>query len=177
MKNKRMFYLGEYGKLDFYRYKPSLTRPYFSDYPKAAHPPYEKRWVHKIRMMTEYLRGGYDVFYIVRDNDVLGHIVVAPGGRRVKLSKKDDIVVGPIYISPSERGKGVGTAAIRVVLDELGLKYSYAYEFIAADNVASLRTAEKNGYILVGRAKERGVMKNLVESPNGDYLIYRYAKK
>ncbi len=177
LNHKRMHFVGKYDNIDFYEYSPSLFQAYFTDYPKKDHPHYEDRLVHKIRMMTEYLRGGYHVFYMVSDDRVLGHIVVANGGRRLKLSGKDDIVVGPVFISPSVRGKGIGTRGIRVILNELNLEYNYAYEFIADDNIASIRTVEKNGYIFVGRVKESGFIRNLVECADGPYLVYRYCKK
>lgn len=172
-----MKFVGTYLNIDFYNYSPSLIRPYYMDYPQENHPHYEKHLAHKIRMVLEYIRGGYSVYYMASDSEIVGHIVVASGGRRLKVSTKKDIVVGPIFISPSLRGKGIGTIGISVILNELDLQYKYAYEFIAEDNIASIRTVEKNGYSFVGRAKEVGLLKNLVEADNGDYVVYRYSKK
>ena len=117
--------------------------PYYTDYPKEDHPQYESHLLHKIRMMTEFFRGGYRVYYIVSGVKIVGHLVVANGGRRLKLSKKEDVVIGPVFISPAMRGKGIGTIGIRIVLNELNLQYNYAYEFIADNNIASIRTVEK----------------------------------
>ena len=58
-------------------------------------------------MITEYLRGGYRVFYLELDGTIVGHIVMARGGRRLKNEQKSDIILGPIFISPSFRGKGL----------------------------------------------------------------------
>ena len=172
--HKRMRLLGEYEGIVFYEYSPSLLRPYYMDYPKKDHPPYETRVVHKIRMMLEFILGGYSVIYMVCEGVVLGHLVIARGGRRLAVSTPEDVVVGPIFVSPELRGKGIGTAGIRVVLTELGLKYRYAYEFIKCDNLASIRTVTKNGYVFVGHVRERGLLKKLVECPDGDYVVYRY---
>lgn len=177
LKHKRMRFVGNFDDIDFYEYSPSLFSPYYMDYPQENHPHYEKHLAHKIRMMLEKIRGGYRVFYMFSDGCVVGHIVVANGGRRLKVSTKSDIVVGPIFISPSVRGNGIGTIGIRVVLNELNLEYSYAYEFIAQDNIASIRTVEKNGYEFLMKAKEQGLMKNLVECEDGDFVVYRYTKK
>lgn len=169
-----MIPLGEYEGIEFYRYSPTLFQPYFADYPVQDHPPYETHVAHRVRMMLEYLRGGYSVIYMAKNGKVLGHLVVARGGRRLKISSQEDIVIGPIFVSPDLRGKGIGTIGIRAVLKEIGLQYRYAYEFIKDDNTASIRTVEKSGYVFVERAKESGPMKNIVVSQYGDYLIYRY---
>lgn len=170
-----MILLGKFEGIDFYRYSPTLFQPYFVDYPAQEQPPYASRPVHKIRMMLEYLRGGYQVIYMARGNRILGHIVVARGGRRLKISTPEDIVIGPIFVSPALRGQGIGTIGIRTVLKKLGLQYRCAYEFIAAENTASIRTVEKNGYVLAGRVKESGFLRNLVESEDGNLLVYRFA--
>ncbi len=175
--HKRMQFLGKYDNIEFYKYSPSLFKPYYMDYPIQNHPYYEHRIVHKIRMILEYIRGGYNVFYMLYNNEVVGHLVVANGGRRLAISNKDDIVIGPIFVSPDMRGKGIGTIGINTVLNNLGLNYKYAYEFIIFNNVASIRTVEKNGYDFMCRAKETKILKNIIEDPKGNYYIYRYSKK
>ena len=154
---KRMLLLGEYEGIEFYQYSPTLLRPYFMNYPKQDHPPYARRAVHKVRMMLEYLRGGYLVYYLVRDHMVLGHVVVARGGRRLKVSTQEDIVIGPIFVSPALRGNGIGTTAIRTVLKDLGLQYRYAYEFIKEDNTASIRAVEKTDMCWLVTLKKPGL--------------------
>lgn len=176
LKNKRVTFLGRYSDVDFYRYKPSLFKPYYMDYPAEDHPNYEGRLVHKIRMMMEYLRGGYEVIYMVVDGKVVGHLVIANGGRRLAISEKEDIVLGPIFVSPDWRGKGIGTIGIRTVLRDLDIPYRYAYEFIKDGNIASIRTVEKNGYQFVCRAEEKGLLKNLITCPEGSFIVYRYTK-
>lgn len=171
---KKMHLLIQLEGIDFYKYSPTLFQPYYMDYPKKEHPPYANRMIHKVRMMLEYLRGGYQVIYMVRNHKILGHIVVARGGRRLKVSTSDDIVLGPIFVTPDCRGEGIGSFGIRVVLKEIGLQYRYAFEFIKYDNIASIRTVEKNGYIPLGRVKEVGLLKNLVPASDGDFVVYRF---
>lgn len=175
--NKKLKFVKTVGDLSFFEYVPSLLEPYYSNYPEEDHPFYEKRLIHKIRMILEFLQGGYRVFYIVKGLEIVGHIVVTNGDRRLTVSKKDDIVLGPIFISPRFRGQGIGTMGITTVLNQLNLDYQYAYEFIKNDNIASIRTVEKNGYIFICYAREKGLLKKLVECSNGDFSIYRYSPK
>lgn len=173
--NKKLKFVKMVGDLRFYEYAPSLFEPYYFNYPKEDHPLYEKRLVHKIRMMLEFLQGGYRVFYMVKELEIVGHIVVTNGGRRLTVSKKEDIVLGPIFISPRFRGQGLGTIGINAVLNQLNLDYQYAYEFIKNNNIASIRTVEKNGYIFICYAKEKGLLKKLVPCSDGDFSIYQYS--
>lgn len=141
--DKRLTFVGTYGDVEFYKYSPSLLKPYYTDYPQESHPDYEKHTAHKIRMLLEYIFGGYSVYYMFSDGEVAGHIVIANGGRRLTVSTKEDVVLGPIFISPDMRGRGFGTLGIKTLLNDLELEYRYAYEFIAESNIASIRTAEK----------------------------------
>ena len=164
--------------ISFYRYKPSLIRLYDKCYNSSNRPDYFNRIVHHIRMSIELITVGYEVFYMYDDNmQILGHLVVSRGGGRVEVSTIDDIVIGPIWVCPSQRGKGIGTKGIDVVLNSLGIKYRNAYEFIAKDNIASIRSVEKNNYQLIGNAKEYGLFKKLKINPNGEWLLYKYVKK
>lgn len=63
------------------------------------------------------IRGGYKVYYLVIDGHIVGYSVVTPGGRRLKMSTKDDIVIGPYYIAPKYRGRGYATKMIQMTLN------------------------------------------------------------
>lgn len=171
LKNKRVTFLGRYSDVDFYRYTPSLFKPYYMDYPAEDHPNYEGRLVHKIRMMMEYLRGGYEVIYMVVDGKVVGHLVIANGGRRLAISEKEDIVLGPIFVSPDWRGKGIGTIGIRTVLHDLDIPYRYAYEFIKDGNIASIRTVEKKRISVCLSRRRKGPSEKSYHLPRGE--LYR----
>lgn len=175
IKRIRMKKIGLYDGIEVYKYTPSLFMPYYNDYPKADHPPYERRFAHKVRMMLEYIRGGFNVYYFKINNTFVGHIVVSCGGRRLTISDKKDIVLGPIFVAPRYRNQGIGTVAIEIVLKRINLNYRFAYEFIVADNEASVKTVKKNGYEFVCHAREKGLLRTLVQSPNGRYVVYRYS--
>ena len=80
-------------------YKPTLLHPLLVPFEKLS-------FARKTRLRLELIRGGYIVYYLAVDGAVVGYNVIAPGGRRLKLSTPKDIVVGPLFISPEHRGKG-----------------------------------------------------------------------
>lgn len=175
MAKPSMKYITSVKGLDFWCFRPSMFCQYFMDYPEEEHPWYEKRLLHRVRMMLEHLRGGYIVYYLYASEELVGHIVVARGGWRLRVSTEKDIVLGPIWISPRHRNRGFAARGIHAVLHELGLEYENAYEYIAKDNWASRRTVEKNNYVLLGEARERGLLKHIEMYEGGEFVVYRYS--
>lgn len=134
------------------------------------------RIIHHIRMIRELIFAKYEVVYLRKDNKNIGHLVVSRGGTRIAMSTKKDIVIGPIWIVPNERGKGIASTAIYHILHSLNYMFTYAYEYIEDNNFASIRTVEKNGYTFVGYGKEYGLLKTIRQSERGDLIIYRYGE-
>lgn len=167
----------EYEGISFYKFTPSIFKLYDDCYDKQNQPEYCKRIIHRIRMLIELLKVGYEVYYMYDDNKILGHLVVAGGGGRIEISKKSDIVIGPIWVCPSYRGKGIGTKGIYAVLHLLNINYQNAYEFIDKKNLASIKSVEKNNYILIGAAKEHGLLKKIKLTDDGDLFVYKYKNK
>ncbi|MBR6027690.1 MAG: GNAT family N-acetyltransferase [Clostridia bacterium] len=164
-------FIREVDSLRYYRYEPRLFRWYHAGYPEYAAPTAS----HQARMLIEYLQGGFHVIYMADATDeVLGYLVVAPGGRRLTCSAKEDIVLGPIWIRPSKRGQGLGTRGIHAVLHDLGETYRDAWEYIKTDNIASIRSVEKNGFTLMGHGVEKGPLRRVYPADEGADLIYRY---
>ncbi len=164
------------GGIEYLLFKPKIFKLYASCYSKEDRPPYFSRIIHRIRMTRELLFAKYEVVYLRTDGKIVGHLVVSRGGTRIAVSKPDDIVIGPIWIIPSKRNGGIATEAICQILHNMGYLYQYAYEYISDVNSASIRTVEKNGFRLVCRCKEYGLMKTLRENENGELLLYRYSQ-
>lgn len=160
-------------EIDYLSYKPTLTHLYFDCYSDDEKPPYFSRIVHHIRMTREMIFAKYQVIYMRKNDKIVGHLVVSRGGTRIAESTKDDIVIGPIWITPSQRGKGLGSKGINDVLHNLGFSYKYAYEYIEDTNVASIRTVEKNGFSSLGKCKEYGILKTIKPCESGNIILYR----
>ena len=73
---------------------------------------------------------------IVVDGAVAGHVVSwEDGGRRL---------IG-YWVGRAFWGRGVATAAVRALLDEIADRPLFAY--VAASNIGSIRVLEKNGFV------------------------------
>lgn len=174
---KKCAFICEKDGIGYFLYKPNIFRIYAKCYSRDEKPPYFSRVIHHIRMIRELLFAHYVVIYLKKEDHIVGHLVVGRGGTRIAMSNKNDIVIGPIWIVPSERGNGIASKAIYHVLHSLGFDYVYAYEYIDRSNIASIRTVEKNGFEFVSNCTECGVMRTIKESDFGSTLVYRYRGK
>lgn len=163
--------------IDFFLYMPSIFSLYANVYSESERPLYVKRIIHKIRMALQLFMGGYKVYYMSVGGTIVGHLVVTPGGGRVAQSSKNDIVIGPIWVAPSHRKKGYASKGIAAVLHGLNLQYISAFEFIAPTNTPSIRSAENNGFVIQGKAKESGFLRRISLDENGEWLLYKYDLK
>ena len=174
MKDRKVF-LKSVGGIDYYEFTPSLLKLYDKCYSGEDVPPYFSRIIHRVRMAREIYKSDYRVIYMKVEYKTVGHLVVGRGGSRIAMSTSEDIVIGPVWTVPSERGKGYASAGIGFVLHELGREYANAFEYINEKNAASIRTVEKNGFSYVARCGEFGLMRKIREDEKGDLLVFRYA--
>jgi RimJ/RimL family protein N-acetyltransferase len=153
--------------LDYYKYIPTFGKWLYKNYEHM----HFRRW---IRFLLEfYGKGKYVVYYIAKDSAILGYCLVAPGGRRLKCSDQTDIVLGPYYILPGFRGRGYSKQLIRTVTEKLHGNYICAYDYIAKDNIPSLKATEACGFVKYGELKIVGLLRHLVATSDGDYVIFR----
>lgn len=154
-----------------YEYKPTFVKPLLV--------PFEPlRMIRRLRFWKEMLQGGYRVYYLVTGDVIVGHCVVAPGGRRLSVSTKNDIVLGPYFIASDHRGKGYAKVLVGMTLRDCTYKYKNAFDCLHIDNHASIKTSEACGFVQDGRRLNVvGVMRKLVLNENGNNIIYRYTRK
>ena len=174
----RLKYCISYNALDYYLFKPSLGQWFYKNW-KGYAEDFEKRTCRQwIRMFIEWVWGGYSIYYASRDDSIVGYITVARGGRRITLSSKKDIVLGPYYTLKEMRGQGIASSMIETVLHDLGLKYESAFCYIKKTNVASLKASAKCGFFHASEAEIRGALRKLypVNSGKGSFYIMKYDK-
>ena len=74
------------------------------------------------------------------------------------------------------RGKGYAKVLLSLTLKNCSYDYKYAFDWIHEHNTLSIKTSESIGMKMIGRLYVKGVMRNLVDDPNGDNRIYKYIK-
>lgn len=166
-------YVKTVDEIEYYRFKPKFGKWYYKNYSG-----YRKHSLpHNVRMTIEYLEGGYEIFYMIQGGRVLGYLLVSRGGKRLKCSSRDDIVIGPIWVEPELRNTGIASKGISAVLHDLDITYKYAYEYIQPTNVSSIRTVEKNSFDLYGTGSSKGMLKRIESDGSEEFLIYRYSSE
>lgn len=159
--------------IEFLMFKPSLFHLYDDCYSQENTPPYASRIIHRVRMIRELILSHYQVVYMRKNGQIIGHLVVGRGGSRIAESNQGDIVIGPIWVIPSERSHGYASKGIAYVLKLFHGSYGYAYEYIEKDNVASIRTVEKNGFEFVNECNEYGLLKKIKPCSGGHLVVYK----
>ena len=168
--SKRLTKVGVDGSYSLYEYKPTISKPLVVNFEML-------RTICRLRFLYECLKGGYKVYYLSNGDTLVGHCVVNPGGRRLSISTKNDIVLGPYYISPEYRGCGYAKILVRMTLMYCTYKYQSAYDWIHDDNIASIKTSLACGFIQEGhKLNVVGITRKLVINDNGDNIIYRYSR-
>ena len=161
--------VGKEDNYSLYEYIPTFIRP--------LNVPFEKlRLIRRLRFWNELFKGGYKVYYLAEGDIIVGHCVATPGGRRLKLSSKKDIVLGPYFVDSECRGKGYAKVLVPMTLKYCTYNYRYAFDWIHESNIPSIRTSEGLGMEVVGRLNVVGRFRKLVENSNGNYCIYKYDK-
>lgn len=166
----RLKLVGKDSRYSLYEYMPTICSPLAIHFEKM-------RTVRRFRFMYELLKGGYRVYYLADGETIVGHCVVTPGGRRLSVSTKNDIVLGPYFVSPEYRGKGYAKLLVRMTLQRCSYDYRYAFDWIHKGNISSIKTSESIGMKVVGHLDVVGKFRKLVLNDKGSYVIYKYAKQ
>lgn len=93
-------------------------------------------------------------FAIEVDGQAVGGIGLVLGEDVDRLSAELGYWLGEAYW-----GRGIGTAAVRVLVDDAFTRFGLARVFALtfADNAASIRVLEKSGFVLEGRLRRSAV--------------------
>lgn len=128
----------------------------------------------KIRFFLQACRGMI-VYYMKKNNRVIGYIALEPGaGFRYPDSKKNDWIISPYTIHPNERGKGYGTLMLSDFCASISNRISGdILAEVRLNNLASIRAMEKAGFKFSHYAKNTKYLKRYIKTDKpSDYLVY-----
>lgn len=121
--DKKLVFLESIDGYDYYRYDPTFGKWFYKDYEKIS----LRSW---IRFFLEYITRKYCVYYMVKEDIILGYCVVSSGTWRLKCVTKNDIVCGPYYILPQYRGYRYSRVLIDNIINRLHTNYNYVFDYI-----------------------------------------------
>lgn len=133
--------IGPEGSEELSAYAYDIMEEYFTTFlPKDLVVKVFERFMLPNSIIKE-ISEGFRFMYILVDGDRVGFTAIQPQG--------DDVLLSKIYIQKDQRGKGLGTEAMRQLKDisrELGAKRLYLY--VNRNNIPSIKMYEKNGFTI-----------------------------
>ena len=96
---------------------------------------------------------------MARGAKILGYGLITKGGGRHSFATAKDAVFTSLYVSPDERGNGLGKLLVEFLCLEFERKeYEKAYECIRNDNFPSIKSAERNGFVKIANAEQKNLL-------------------
>lgn len=161
----------EEAEVTYFEYKPSIFKPFYVNLERLS-------LRRRIRFLLGYF-SGYSVYYMVKDDDYIGYCVIQNGrDRRYKFATEEDIIVGPYFIREEYRGRKLSIALLKYILNDTGIQFRYAYDYIRRDNEPSIKASEAVGFKYMSDADVSKFLRtiNLCDLGKGKYLIYKCCK-
>lgn len=88
---------------------------------------------------------GYD------GKQVMHRSVILPPYMRFPFMAKDDLQISDVWTKPDYRGKGIATAALKMIITEMKKHDRKLWYVVEESNISSIHVAEKVGLKKVGR--------------------------
>lgn len=158
-------------KDELYEYSPSVHNLFGMNFEKHS-------FLTKIRFLIELvIWGGYKVYYLKQDGVYVASCIVSYGkNKRYFFAKTEDIIVGPYYVLPTYRGKGISEQILRLVLNYTSISYMSAWDYISNDNIPSIRASERVGFKKVMNIRISEISHRMKQNESGEYAVYRFLK-
>lgn len=103
-----------------------------------------------------FFNRGYRVF-LIRDTDerIVHRSVITPGYFRFPFMESDDLQIGNIWTAEDQRGKRLSVFAMNTIMSICYKKTRTMWYLVEQDNEASIRAAERSGFVLYARGCRR----------------------
>jgi RimJ/RimL family protein N-acetyltransferase len=95
----------------------------------------------------------YAVVRVLWGDELAHRLGVFPGWFRFPFMKANDLQLGDLWTAPAHRGRGLASAAVLFAMANSARADSRAFWYLTHEkNVASIRTAERAGFVSFGHA-------------------------
>ena len=158
------------GKMfSLYKFTPSMKKLL----PKndILHKKFPKEWC----MLFRYFFG-YCIYELYDDemNSVAFCLLKNKQGFRQRFLDKDSVLIAPYFVKDTIRGRGVGSALVKSVLNYDNHRTFYA--FVVYDNIASRKALENCKFEQVGYLKNKFKVIQTISSDRSNVVVYKYNK-
>lgn len=169
--DKQMKYILSDKGMDYYIFSPTLFRQYFNK--KEEWTPHRQTITHKIHMFLYHIRCGYNILYVMDNDDIAGYLIYTRGGFTViKNTTRKDVFTIFVTTHPNHRRKNIATNLVNKFLHEIGIEYDTSYKTIYDHNLGSIKAALANGYDVVYSAKKTRLFQTIVPDNENDWKLY-----
>ena len=158
-------------KDELYEYLPSIHDLFGMNFEKHS-------FFTKIRFLIELvIWGGYKVYYLKQNGVYVASCIVSYGkNKRYFFAETEDIIVGPYFVLPTYRGKGISEQILRLVLNYTSIPYVSAWDYISNDNIPSIRASERVGFKKEMNIRISEISHRMKQNESGKYAVYKFLK-
>ncbi|MGN0818801.1 MAG: GNAT family N-acetyltransferase [Christensenellaceae bacterium] len=173
--HKRMKLIFSDDEFEYYLFNPRVWQLYYPEKPGREEPSHRYRLTHKLHMIHYILNGGYNLLYVVKNDEVVSYIAfVKCNNGIVKNSNKNDYYTIFLYTYPEYRSQGIASKMANVMLHKSNLNFRHFYKTISKDNYSSIKVAEKSGFKCICDANKVGIFHQIIPVKDGNQFLYRY---
>jgi RimJ/RimL family protein N-acetyltransferase len=129
-------------------WRPSLVPAVPPHFPRVT---YGAWWL--FHRASVFHNRDYAAVIIWRGDELAHRLGIFPGWFRFPFMARDDLQLGDLWTAPGHRGRGLAAVAVRFAMANAASAPGRSFWYLThAENSASIRTANKAGFSLVGRA-------------------------
>lgn len=156
---------------ELYEYSPTICNLFGIDMEKHS-------LLTRIRFFLEILLwGGYKVYYLKEENAFVASCIVSYGrNRRYFFAEPEDIIVGPYYVAPNYRGRGLSVYILKLVLNNTSISYKVAWDYIFNSNIPSIKASERVGFKKEMVISISEITHKMKINDKGKYSVYKFIR-
>jgi len=135
------------------RYHARLWRPSIREVVPPGLPrlPYAVWWI--MHFLRVFRSSGYCVLLVDDTGELVHRCLVTPAWFRFPFMAREDLQIGDVWTRQDRRRQGLAAFGISQILRLEPSKERRYWYLTAAENTASVRTAQRSGFLLAGRGR------------------------